>query len=168
MDIVWRAGLIFFFLWVITRVVGRTSLGELSTFDLILYIVMGDLIQQAVTQQDYSLFSAVLAVGVFALLTIGLSYASWRLPRLRPLIRGTPVLVLQDGSPLRDTLRRQRLTLDDLEAAAREQGIRRLGDVDVAILEADGKISFFTRESGADTPGADDPSGAADKPRASA
>jgi uncharacterized membrane protein YcaP (DUF421 family) len=167
MDIVFRAALVFVFLWVITRVVGRTSLGELSTFDLILYIVMGDLIQQAVTQQDYSLFSAVLAVGVFALLTIGLSYTSWRLPRLRPLIRGTPVLVLQGGAPLMDTLRRQRLTLDDLMAAAREQGIRRLCDVDVAVLEADGKISFFTRESGEDASGSEDPSGASEKPRAS-
>jgi uncharacterized membrane protein YcaP (DUF421 family) len=167
MDIVYRAALIFVFLWVITRVVGRTSLGELSTFDLILYIVMGDLIQQAVTQQDYSMSSAVLAVGVFALLTIALSYASWRLPTLRPLIRGTPVLVLQSGTPLTDTMRRQRLTMDDLMAAAREQGIRRLSDVDVAVLEADGKISFFTRETGGPLAESEDTSGAADKARAS-
>ena len=75
MDIVYRAALVFFFLWVITRVVGRSTLGELSTFELLLYIVMGDLIQQAVTQQDYSVTSAVLAIGVFALLTIALSYS---------------------------------------------------------------------------------------------
>lgn len=146
MDIVFRAAVIFLFLWVITRVVGRSSLGELSTFELLLYIVMGDLIQQAVTQQDYSLFSAVLAVGVFALMTIALSYASWRWPALRALIRGTPVLILQRGTPLMDVMRRQRLTIEDLMAAAREQGIRRLTDVDVAVLEADGSISFFERE----------------------
>jgi uncharacterized membrane protein YcaP (DUF421 family) len=166
MDIVFRAALVFLFLWVITRVVGRTTLGELSTFELLLYIVMGDLIQQAVTQQDYSLFSAVLAIGVFALMTIALSYASWRWPALRTLIRGTPVLVLQRGTPLTDVMRRQRLTIDDLMAAAREQGIRRLCDVEVAVLEADGSISFFKPESGSATSFADDASGAADKPRA--
>jgi uncharacterized membrane protein YcaP (DUF421 family) len=166
MDIVFRAALVFLFLWVITRVVGRTTLGELSTFELLLYIVMGDLIQQAVTQQDYSLFSAVLAVGVFALMTIGLSYASWRWPALRTLIRGTPVLVLQRGTPLADVMRRQRLTIDDLMAAAREQGIRRLSDVEVAVLEADGSISFFTPESASAASSVDDASGAADKPRA--
>jgi uncharacterized membrane protein YcaP (DUF421 family) len=166
MDIVFRAALVFLFLWVITRVVGRTTLGELSTFELLLYIVMGDLIQQAVTQQDYSLFSAVLAIGVFALMTIALSYASWRWPALRTLIRGTPVLVLQRGTPLADVMRRQRLTIDDLMAAAREQGIRRLSDVEVAVLEADGSISFFTPESGSAASSVDDASGAPDKPRA--
>jgi uncharacterized membrane protein YcaP (DUF421 family) len=166
MDIVFRAALVYLFLWVITRVVGRTTLGELSTFELLLYIVMGDLIQQAVTQQDYSLFSAVLAIGVFALMTIALSYASWRWPAMRTLIRGTPVLVLQRGTPLADVMRRQRLTIDDLMAAAREQGIRRLSDVEVAVLEADGSISFFTPESGSAASSVDDASGAADKPRA--
>jgi uncharacterized membrane protein YcaP (DUF421 family) len=166
MDIVFRAALVFLFLWVITRVVGRTTLGELSTFELLLYIVMGDLIQQAVTQQDYSLLSAVLAIGVFALMTIALSSAAWRWPALRTLIRGTPVLVLQRGTPLTDVMRRQRLTIDDLMAAAREQGIRRLSDVEVAVLEADGSISFFKPESGSAASFADDASGAADKPRA--
>jgi uncharacterized membrane protein YcaP (DUF421 family) len=166
MDIVFRAALVFLFLWVITRVVGRTTLGELSTFELLLYIVMGDLIQQAVTQQDYSLLSAVLAVGVFALMTIALSYTSWRWPALRTLIRGTPVLVLQRGTPLTDVMRRQRLTLDDLMAAAREQGIRRLSDIEVAVLEADGSISFFKPEAGSASPSVDDSSGAPDKPRA--
>jgi uncharacterized membrane protein YcaP (DUF421 family) len=165
MDIVFRAALVFLFLWVITRVVGRTTLGELSTFELLLYIVMGDLIQQAVTQQDYSLLSAVLAIGVFALMTIALSYAAWRWPALRTLIRGTPVLVLQRGTPLTDVMRRQRLTIDDLMAAAREQGIRRLSDVEVAVLEADGSISFFKPEAASAASATADSPGAADKPR---
>jgi uncharacterized membrane protein YcaP (DUF421 family) len=168
MDIVYRAALIFFFLWVITRVVGRSTLGELSTFELLLYIVMGDLIQQSVTQQDYSVASAVLAVGVFALLTIALSYIAWRWPGMRTLIRGAPVLVLQRGTPLTDVMRRQRLTLDDLMAAAREQGIRRLSDIEVAVLEADGSISFFKPESASGSnESSGDSQGAPDKPRVS-
>ncbi len=153
MEIVIRAAVLFVFLWAITRTVGRSTLGELSTFELLLFVTMGDLIQQAVTQQDFSVTGGVLAVSVFALLTIALSYLQWRFPRLRGLVNGTPVVVVRDGAILRDVTRRQRLSDTDLVATDRQQGIRRLGDVDLAVLEADGKISFFTTsdKSGAPT-----------------
>ncbi len=144
MEIVVRAAVMFVFLWAVTRTVGRTTLGELSTFELLLYVTMGDLIQQAVTQQDFSVTGGVLAVSVFALLTIALSFLQWRFPRLRGLVNGTAVVVMRDGVVLEAATRRQRLSDSDLVVAARQQGIRRLGDVDLAVLEADGKISFFT------------------------
>ena len=82
MEIVVRAAVMFVFLWAVTRIVGRTTLGaQLSTFELLLYVTMGDLVQQAVTQQDFSVTGGVLAVSVFALLTIALSYLQWRFPR---------------------------------------------------------------------------------------
>jgi uncharacterized membrane protein YcaP (DUF421 family) len=146
MEVVIRAVVVFVFLWIVTRSVGRSTLGELSTFELILYVTMGDLVQQGVTQQDYSVTSAILAVGVFALLTVGLSYVAWRWPRSRALIHGSPSIVLRDGVPLLDSMKRERLAVDELVTAAREQGIRRLSDIDMAILEADGRISFFTRD----------------------
>lgn len=143
MEIVVRAVLVFVFLWVITRITGRSSLGELSSFQLILYTAMGDLVQQGVTQQDYSFTSAVLTIGSFTLLTLGLSWLNVRFPRLRGLVHGKPVLVVRDGEPLLDVLRRERMSMDDLLATARQQGIRRLSEVDVAVLETDGKVSFF-------------------------
>ena len=149
MEIVIRAAVVFFFLWIITRVVGRATLGELSTFELLLYVTMGDLVQQGVTQQDYSLTGAGLAVGVFALLTVALSYVSWRFPRLRPLVRGRPILIVRDGELLTAEMARQRLPFDDLVAAAREQGIRRISDIELAVLETNGRISFFTPEESA-------------------
>ncbi len=118
MEIIVRALVVFAFLWLVTRVVGRASLSEVTTFELLLYVTMGDLVQQAVTQQDYSLTSAFLAIGVFALLTIALSYSSWRWPRLRPIIRGTPVMVMRNGEPIGKVMRRQRLAMDDVMAAA--------------------------------------------------
>ena len=150
MEIVIRAVVLFLFLWAITRVVGRSTLGELSTFELLLYVTMGDLVQQAVTQQDFSVTGGVLAVSVFALLTVLLSWLQWRFPRARGLINGRAVIVMRDGAILERECRRQRLSDTDLMAAARQQGIRRLGDVDLAVQEADGKISFFTRPD--DTP----------------
>ena len=150
MEIVVRAALLFGFLWLITRVVGRSTLGELSTFQLLLYVTMGDLVQQSITQQDYSMTSGVLAVGVFALLTILLSWVNQRWPGSRPVIHGTPVVIVKDGEPLLDVLGRERLWVNDLFAAAREKGLARLDEIELAVLEADGKISFFTR-SGADS-----------------
>ncbi|MGQ0623980.1 MAG: DUF421 domain-containing protein [Sporichthyaceae bacterium] len=144
MEIVFRAVVVFAFLWLVTRSVGRSTLGELSTFELLLYVTMGDLVQQGVTQQDTSLSGALLAVGVFALLTVALSYANWRWPRARAVIHGVPTVVVSCGEPDLAAMRTERLSLDDLMAAAREDGIERLADIRLAVLETDGKISFFT------------------------
>ena len=94
MEIVLRALVVFLFLWVLTRAVGRSTLGELSTFELLLYVPMGDMVQQGVTQQDYSVTGALLAAGTFALLTGALSWTQWRVPRARDVITGRAVLVV--------------------------------------------------------------------------
>jgi uncharacterized membrane protein YcaP (DUF421 family) len=143
-EIVIRAGFLFVFLWAVTRAVGRSTLGELSTFELLMYVTMGDLIQQSVTQQDYSVTSGVLAISVFALLTVLLSWLQWRFPRTRSVIRGKPVVVVREGRLLPVAARQQRFTESDLLATARQQGIRDLTDIELAILESDGKVSFFT------------------------
>jgi uncharacterized membrane protein YcaP (DUF421 family) len=158
MEIVIRALVIFAFLWIVTRAVGRSTLGELSTFELLLYVTMGDLVQQAITQQDYSVTAGMLAVGTFAVLTLGLSWLQWRFPRARPVVTGRPLLVFRDGQPLEQNMRSQRLALADFLASAREQGIERTAQIEYAVLEADGRLSFFTRS--------DNESGAAEKPAA--
>lgn len=155
MEIVVRAAVIWLFLWAVTRAVGRSTLGELSTFQLLMFVTMGDMVQQGVTQQDYSVTGAILAVSTFAVITVGVSFANQRWQRLRPITHGVPVVILRDGTPDLKALSSERLSINDLYAAAREQGIRRLSDLDLAVLEADGKISFFT--SSEDSSGAPDP-----------
>jgi uncharacterized membrane protein YcaP (DUF421 family) len=154
MEVVYRAAFVFGFLWLVTRITGRATLGELSTFHLLLYVTMGDLVQQAVTQQDYSVTAAVLAVSVFSVLTAVLAILNTRLPRVRPVTHGTPIVIVEHGEPVMDNLRAERLSLDDLMAAAREEGIDRFSKIRVAVLEANGRISFFTgeAESGAPDP----------------
>jgi uncharacterized membrane protein YcaP (DUF421 family) len=150
MEIVFRSLIIFFFLWLVTRAVGRSSLGELSTFQLLLYVTMGDLVQQGITQQDYSVTAAVLAVSTFAVLTVGLGWANWRWSRARPFISGVPLVIIKEGRPVIDALKHERMPLEELWAAARQQGIDTLGDIDLAVLETDGKVSFFTRSGQGD------------------
>jgi uncharacterized membrane protein YcaP (DUF421 family) len=144
-EIVIRATVLFLFLWGVTRAVGRPILGELSTFELLLYVTIGDLVQQAVTQQDYSITGGVLAVSVFALLTVILHWTQWRFPRTRDVINGVPLVIVRDGEILSDVTRAQRLSTTDVLATARQQGIRSITDVELAVLEADGRVSFFTR-----------------------
>ena len=145
MDIVLRAILGFFFVLLLTRVVGRRELSSLEPFDLILLIMIGDLVQQGITQNDFSVTGMALVGSTIALLTVLVSYGSFRFPRLRPLIDGEPVIVLEDGKPLLRNLARNRITVEELAAAARMEQIAQLEDVRWAVLETSGKISFIPK-----------------------
>ena len=147
MDIVVRATIAFFFVLFVTRIVGRRELSTLEPFDLIVLVVIGDLIQQGVTQNDFSVTGLLLAGSTITFLAVVVSYASFRLPRLRPVIDGEPVIVVEDGKPIRRNLDRNRITLEELQAAARGHGIASLEDVRWAVLETSGSISFIERRA---------------------
>src|ERR1044071_10231101 len=100
MDIAIRALVIFAFLLILTRVIGRRELSTLAPFDLILLIILGDAVQQGLTQDDYSLTGALLAIGTIAALQVGFSFLNFRFPRLRPVLNGEPIIVVQDGKPI--------------------------------------------------------------------
>jgi uncharacterized membrane protein YcaP (DUF421 family) len=145
MDLVLRAAIAFFFIFLLMRIVGRRELSSLEPFDLILLIVLGDLVQQGITQSDYSVTGLILAAGTISLLTVAVSYVSFRFPRTRPLLEGQPLVVIQDGEVLENNLRRERLTREELAEAARLQQISSLKDVSWAILEKSGQISFIKK-----------------------
>jgi uncharacterized membrane protein YcaP (DUF421 family) len=145
MDIVVRGIFAFLLVFLITRIVGRRELGTLEPFDLILLVVLGDLIQQGVTQSDYSVTGMTLAVGTITLMTVLVSYLSFRFRRLRPLLDGEPIVMLQNGKVLDRNLKRERLTEEELAMEARLQQIDSLDKVEWAILEKGGQISFITK-----------------------
>jgi uncharacterized membrane protein YcaP (DUF421 family) len=129
-------------------VIGRRELSSLEPFDLILLIVLGDLIQQGVTQSDYSFTGLVLAGGTFTLLTVLVSFVVFRFRRVRPLFEPEPLILVEDGKLIDRNLRRERLTSEEVAAEARLQQIPSLADVRWAVLETNGKISFIPRSSG--------------------
>ena len=145
MDLVIRAAVGFFFVLLITRVVGRRELSSLEPFDLILLVMLGDLMQQGITQNDFSVTGMLLVGGTVALLTVLVSYSSFKFPSLRPLLDGEPVIVVEDGKPLMRNLGRNRITLEELAAAARMQGIDRIERVKWAVLETSGSLSFIEK-----------------------
>jgi uncharacterized membrane protein YcaP (DUF421 family) len=148
MDLVLRSVYVFFLIFVVTRAVGRRELSSLEPFDLILLIVIGDLVQQGVTQSDYSLTGATTVIVTMALLTVLTAYLSFRFRRLRPVLEGEPVLLIADGELLHRHLRSERLTVEEIVAEARQNQIGSLDDVRFAVLETNGKISFLTRSGG--------------------
>jgi uncharacterized membrane protein YcaP (DUF421 family) len=147
-QIVLRAIVLYLFIWLLTRAMGKKELSQLSTFEMILAVAMGDLIQQGVTQEDQSVTGAMLAVGTFAILVLIFSYTSFKLPRTRPALEGIPIVVVRDGEPVERSMQYERITLDEVKDAARSQGIADLGEVRLGILEPGGSFSFLKREGG--------------------
>ena len=101
MDLVLRAVFVFGFILLLTRVIGKRELGSLQPFDLVLLIILGDALQQGLTQDDYSLTGAVLVVGTIAVLQVGVSWLTFRFPRVRPIIDGEPLIIVEDGKPIK-------------------------------------------------------------------
>jgi uncharacterized membrane protein YcaP (DUF421 family) len=145
MEIIIRASVIFAFLLLLTRGLKRRALGDLSPFELLLLVTLGDIVQQGITQEDYSLTGAVLAGATFAFWITVLSFVTWRWRRVGAVVTGVPLVIVQDGKPIERTLAVERLPLAEVLEAARQRGIENLDDVKLAVLEPSGRISFIER-----------------------
>jgi uncharacterized membrane protein YcaP (DUF421 family) len=143
MDLVIRSFVAFMFVFAITRVVGRRELSTLEPFDVIMLVVIGDLVQQGVTQSDNSVTGIFIVLSVVTLMTALFAYLNFRFPRVRPFMEGRPVVLIDNGSVIERNLRRERLTLGEVEAEARQQQIVSLRKVRWAVLERNGRISFI-------------------------
>jgi uncharacterized membrane protein YcaP (DUF421 family) len=146
MDIVFRGIAIYFFIYLLTRVIGRRELSSLEPFDLILLIILGDAVQQGLTQDDYSVTGAFVAVGTIATLQVATSYASFRFPRLRPVLEGEPIVIVQDGKPIERNMKRERIALEEVMEEARLQQIDSVEKIRWAVLETSGNISFIEKQ----------------------
>jgi uncharacterized membrane protein YcaP (DUF421 family) len=146
MDLVIRATVVFFFIFLVMRITGRRELSTLEPFDLILLVVLGDLVQQGITQSDESVTGTLIVISTVALLSVGVSWVSFRFRRLRPVTEGEPIVLIRDGRPIERNLRRERITLDNIREEARAAQIESLSDLRWAILEDNGHISCIPRK----------------------
>ena len=145
MDIALRALFLYAFVVFLMRVIGRRELSTLSAVDLVLLVVLGDAIQQGLTQDDYSVTGALIAVSTFALLQVCTSYVSFRFGFLRRVLEGEPVVIIEDGKLIERNLRRERLTEDEIAEEMRTQQIASVEDVEWGILESSGSMSFIPK-----------------------
>ena len=143
MDIVLRAAVAYVFIIFLLRIIGRRELSTLGPSDLVLLVVMGDLIQNGVTQSDQSVTGVFLAVSTFAMLTVAFSMMSFKSRRIQTVVKGTPLILVQDGEPIEANLRAERLKVEDVTEQARGQGIERLDEIKWCVLEASGTMSFI-------------------------
>ena len=148
MDLVLREVVILALVYLVTRLVGKRELSSLEPFDVILLVVVGDLVQQGITQNDTSVTGTVVVLSTLALLVVALSYLNLRVPASRRVLDGEPVLIVVDGHALDANMRRERITMDDLLEEARQQGLSSLSEVRFGVLENSGKISFLKTQSG--------------------
>jgi uncharacterized membrane protein YcaP (DUF421 family) len=146
MDIVLRAAVAYIFILFLMRVVGRRELSTMAPSDLILLVVMGDLIQNGVTQSDYSITGVVLATSTFGLLAVLTSYLVFRSRRAKSIIEGEPVILVQNGEAIDRNLKGERLTLDDVMEEARMQQVDSLDQIKWAVLESSGAISVVPKQ----------------------
>jgi uncharacterized membrane protein YcaP (DUF421 family) len=147
MDIALRAIALYVFVVFVMRMIGRRELSTLTPFDLVLLIVLGDAIQQGLTQDDYSVTGALIAVSALAIMQVITSYISYRVKPFRKILKGEPIILIEDGKLLNQNLRRERIAADDVAEEMRAQQIATFDQVQWAILESNGTISFIQKPS---------------------
>jgi len=145
-DLVFRAIFLFGGVMVLLRVVGRRELATMEPIDFILLVVLGDAIQQGLTQDDYSVTGALIVIFTIGVLQVSLAFASFRSSRIRTVMEGEPLVLIENGNVLDRNLRRARIAREELAEEARLSQVRSLTDVAWAVLETSGKISIIPKD----------------------
>jgi len=145
MEVVARASVIFWFVFLLTRGLNRRSLADLAPFEMVLLVVLGDIIQQGVMQQDYTVTGALLALASFGFWINLVAFVSWRSSKARRFLEGVPIVLVADGEPIDAALRVEHMPIEEVLEAARQQGVDDLSNIRLAVLEVSGRISIITK-----------------------
>ena len=145
MDLVFRTVAIFAFILFVTRVTGRRELHSLEPYDIIVLVVVGDLVQQGVTQSDNSVTGAVIVISTVVLLSVVSGWLSFRFKPAGRVLDGEPLIVVDNGQPVERNLRRERITVAEVETEARLQQFASLDEIRWGVLETDGQMSFIPK-----------------------
>lgn len=143
MDIVLRATIIFWSIYLLVRMLGKRELAQLTPFELIVLVATGDLVQQGVTHNDFSLTGAILAVAAFAFWASVLSWATYLSPRMESILDGDPTVVVRNGAFIPENMRAMRVTTGEVESEMRLAGIGSLAEVQWGTVEAKGRLSLI-------------------------
>lgn len=143
-----RAGLIYFSLLILVRLSGKRTIGQFSPFDVIVMLLLAEAAAGGLTGGDQSVGGALVIVSTLIGLNYAMAFLSTRNRRVETLMEGAPVVLVNHGELVPGVLKRENLPAGELDQAMRGAGIRRREDVQLAILEPDGKISFFRRHHG--------------------
>jgi uncharacterized membrane protein YcaP (DUF421 family) len=141
-----RAFVIYLFVFVVFRISGQRTLAQITTFDFVLLLIIGEATQQGLLADDFSVTNAFVVVGTLILTDIAMSLAQKRFPALERLVEGLPVVLIDNGQKVDLHMKRSRVSeADILERARQSQGLESLDQVKYAVLERDGSISIVPR-----------------------
>ena len=147
MDAVLRAAAVYLVVFIIFKIAGRRTLAEITTFDFVLLLIIGEATQQALLGDDFSVTNAALIIVTLVVIDIGLSLVKERSPKLARFIDGMPMIIVENGQVLKARLNKVRLAEEDiLEAARTTHGLERMDQIKYAILEKNGAISIIPEE----------------------
>ena len=146
MDPVVQSTVIYVALLVFLRLAGRRTLMQMTSFDFVLLLIIGEATQNALLQNDYSVTNSLLVILTLISLDIAFSYAKQHVPTIERWIDGLPMIIVRDGKPLTDLMIKARVSEVDILSAAREsQGLERMEQIKYAVLETTGSISIIPR-----------------------
>lgn len=144
MDLILRALAVYLILILLFRIVGKRSLAQVTTFDFVLLLVVGEATQQALLGDDFSVTTAGIVIAALLCLDRLADYLGFRWPKLGRALESMPLILLDDGTPLHDRMRRVHITEEDILTAARElHGLERMDQIKFAVLERSGGISII-------------------------
>lgn len=152
-EIIARTGVVYLFLLIGLRLLGRGEVAQLRSTDLVLLLVLANSVQNAMVGSDTTLFGGLVAAGTLLVLTRAIRIVEGRFPRLRRSIEGEPILLARNGVVSSRGLALAEMSRNDLLVAARRAGIASLDRVQLAILESDGTVSVISRGASTRRPG---------------
>ena len=147
-NLVIRAVIIYIVFFIGLRLFGKRELGQFTTFDLVLVLLIANALQPAITGPDNSVTGGVIIIAILLLFNRAVAMIRSRWPWFDALIEPPPTVVVQDGAVSKAALEKEGLSETDVEMAIREHGVDKLSDVKLAVLENDGSISVVTKGSG--------------------
>jgi uncharacterized membrane protein YcaP (DUF421 family) len=147
MDSVLRAVGVYMILLILLRISGKRTLSQVTTFDFVLILIIAETTQQALLGEDYSLTNMTIIASTLVLLSLLLAYVDFYLPQVSKWVDGAPLIVVRDGEILKDRVRKELVTEEDiLESARQKHGIERMDQIKYAVLEKSGDISIIPKE----------------------
>ncbi len=149
MDAILRASAIYFFLLIMLRLSGRRTMAETTTFDFVLLLIIAETTQQAMLGEDFSITNAALLITTLVAIDVLMSHLKQRSGTMERIVDGIPMVIVENGQPLTDRLKKSRMDEHDVLAAARRlRGLERMDQIKYAVLEADGDITIIPKELG--------------------
>jgi uncharacterized membrane protein YcaP (DUF421 family) len=146
-DAVLRAVSVYLILMLLFRISGKRTLGQVTTFDFVLLLVVGEATQQALLGEDFSITHATVVITTLVGLDRASDYFSWRFGPFKRVTESVPVVLLEDGRLLQDAMAKEHVSEDDIMSAARStRGLESLEQIKFAVMETSGGISIVPRD----------------------